>query len=71
MSELEHRFINKDSYLNIMLDILVIFLYAFSQCRLGEAVECVKIDRCSCELDDGSGRSIDISKIGKQGGEPL
>ena len=54
-----------------MLDILVIFLYAFSQCRLGEAVECSRIDRCSCELTDGSGRIIDLSKIGKQGGEPL
>ena len=54
-----------------MLDILVIFLYAFSQCRLGEAVECSRIDRCSCEFTDGSGRIIDLSKIGKQGGAPL
>ena len=30
---------------------------------------CVKIDQCSCEMDDDSG-TIDLTKIGKPAGEP-
>ena len=44
-------------------------IYAILFLSLTIAKECVKIDQCSCEMDDGSG-TIDIRQIGKPPGEP-
>ena len=35
-----------------------------------ESKNCVQNDQCSCTFDDGSG-TVDLSKIGTNGGAPL
>ena len=37
---------------------------------LGHAKNCVQNDQCSCTFDDGSG-TVDITRIGIVGGDPL
>ena len=35
-----------------------------------ESKDCVQNDKCSCTFDDGSG-TVDLSRIGSNGGPPL
>ena len=50
--------------------IFTISVFLFSRYILTLALECIKVDRCSCKFDDGSG-TIDLSNIGKRDGLPL
>ena len=42
-------------------------IFILSQLTTVMTLNCVKVDKCSCNMDDGSG-TIDLSKLGNQPG---
>ena len=42
-------------------------IFILSQLTTVMPLNCVKVDKCSCKMDDGSG-TIDLSKLGNQPG---
>ena len=50
--------------------IIPVLVVIFSRFSRSLALECVKIDRCSCKFDDGSG-TVNLTQLGKETGLPL
>ena len=48
-------------------EVALFLIFILSQMSTVLTKNCVKVDKCSCAMDDNSG-TIDLSKIGRQAG---